>query len=95
MRVEGTPRQLDTKRAADYGLKVYATEAVETAGVVVGSVGEVDGIYGDGAVLVRYHGGEHGTVLYDRAALRRCTKPFAWVYLAARRCEVATLYRWN
>lgn len=95
MIVEGTPRQLAAKRAPDYGLKVYATEAVELAGVVVGSVGYVDGIYANGSVLVYFHGSEHGQVLYDRAALLRSTKPFQWVYLRERAREVATLYKWS
>ena len=96
MIVQGKPRQLQAKRRPDYGLKVYATDPVKTAGVVAGTIGYVDGIYSDGTVLVRYHGGEYGTVIYDRQALRLYTKPFAWVQLAERPGrEVATLYHWN
>jgi hypothetical protein len=94
-RIEGTPRQLQSTRRPDYGLKVHALEEVELAGVKVGTLGTVDGIYSSGSILVRYHDGEHGTVLYDRQAAYRGLKPFQWVKLASKPGrEVATLFRW-
>lgn len=91
MRVQGKPRQLESRRKAQPGLKVYATLALESRPVVVGSIGEVVNAYYSGALLVDFGGIE---VLYDREAVKVGLLPFDWVYLASERHEIATLYRW-